>query len=566
MGKLVSHGAVAVVALVIGVLVGSVMSSTEPDTTTEVAETASAESASEASPTERVARGTEREPTVAAEDSADGSETSGTAAGVQDIAALDASLTDDERAMLSETLREHRLRRVEEQRLAEELARIAATRSEQDGLTVLDAYLRGVVEGDETVASYASMRSHIRTAAEPVETVTATGARTPFDLSTIQEGATVLEFGPGTFVLDRGTSGWNVPSKGLETLEIRGAGMDRTTLIGPDWAFLMAPQDTQIENLVIRDLTIDGGEKKQSLLQSRGGMSVALERVRLRDWVVAGHAAAIGVSGDAFIAAKDSSFEGEGWALSLRGPAMAVFEGCTFRGSTAVLIASDHRSGRPALVRLLDCDFGSVRLADRNLRTRGDGGALVDIVGGTAQVGPSSWTRGRRIDAFGAAEARSVQGLELKSAPAVFPPRAAADFLRRAEATGLRAITGFTRKSGVGRPLEVDVRLASTTPDGDPEFVTLVEENGVLVEQKRSPSRRRPYDPTVDDLARVRSIADLIDGAGLAPDADLKSAMMIVAPSADETGPTQHVGCNLTLVGNDQVGIDATTGEVTSRR
>jgi len=485
-------------------------------------------------------------------------------------AALGAPATESELAFLRRALADERRRVAQAQADEEERQRERQLQSDDDGLTVLDRYLRRGSDVTDVVASFASMRAHIRTDAGPVRRIEATSDRTPVDLTEVAAGHTVLEFGEGTFVLDRGSDGWNVRRENVQSLEIRGAGMDKTTLVGPGWAFLCANKKAQIKNLVIRDLTIDSIEKEQIVLDARGGIAAAIERVRFAGWVVAGHASALGVSGDAFLALRDCVFENSagGFVLSLRGPGLAVFERCTFEGARCVVIADSHSSGLPATVRLIACDFGTVRVADRNLHRRGGGGADVEIRGGTASAGPASWTEAERIKNFGAVDVVSMQGLTFRSTMPTFSVSDAAAAFELAVAAGLGNVAGFSVVNPGVKPVELDFYVLDGVPGSVAKRKTLVYDGKSVFAPEKEPRRGVGHAPdvAVEDLHRAQSFAALLRNAEIAADENVESVLLraLGSPSRDIDAPRPLL-LMVELAGRKRIHIDAVSGRVTQR-
>lgn len=557
-----THALVGVMALVVGFALASVLGGDAPEPAEPAVSSIDDETPEldEEEPQRRRRRGDPKEAAPTAEPA--------DAAPPRDFPNLGASLTEQEVAYLRERLEEKRLRDAQAAEDAAELERIAATQSDLPGLDVLDGYLRGALEADDVISSFAAMRAHIRTVDTPLQRIESAGDETAVDLSKLPEDTAVLEFGAGTFVLDRGTSMWNTPRKHIASLEIRGAGMDRTTLIGPGWAFLCMEDTHRLENLVIRDLTIDAGKKEQIVLDARGGIAAALERVRLKNWPVAGHAAALGVSGDAFLAARDCEFLGDGWTLSLRGPALAVFERCTFVGGRAVLISSSLNSGRPARVHLNDCDFGSVPIAERELRQRGGGGALVTIRGGTARGGPASWTAAKRVEAFGATDVVSLKGLEFVSRPPTFSAEDLATALAALEAEGVRNVFGVNVSRPGVTPVELEFVRLSDDVAGATEFVARSYRNGRMtpLESASSDSRRRTRAPEPDDLRRIRSLSSLVRAAGLASDVNVLRAELRAHSRIVNGAREARLLFTIFTEGREQTSIDAVEGTVLMSR
>lgn len=565
-----SHGFVGAVAFVLGaVLTGVVLitpNDADPIATNEEArpETTPSRGGPDA-PAEALRR--VRSHAAPGEPSVDASATSREGGITED--SLGTPATAAELEFLRTALAAERARVAQLAEDAAEQARAARFQSDDDGLTVLDRYLRHGSDVDDVVGSFAAMRAHINTVQEPVHRFEPTGKRTTVDLSEVSADDAVLEFGAGVFVLERGDLAWNVRREDVESLEIRGAGMDKTTLVGPGWAFLSASKGAQIRNLVIRDLTIDSQEIEQMTLDARGGISAALERVRFAGWVVAGHAAALGVSGDAFLAARDCEFNGDGWTLSLRGPGLAVFERCTFSGGRSVLIADAHRKGRPAVVRLNDCAFGSVRIADRSLRTREAGGADVEIRGGTAAAGPASWSEETRIKNFGAEDVVSMKGLTFVTAPPAFSVEDAAVAFGVAATSGLRNLVGV-RVVGLGnKPTELDFYVIDGEPGSAPVRRTRIYDGASLTSPVEEPRRGAHGGSAVDpaDLERAQPFSRLLRNAGVAADESVVSVMLRATPiRSDDPDVRAMLMLIIELDGPGQVIVDAVTGDVIGGR
>jgi len=477
--------------------------------------------------------------------------------------ALGGPASEEELEFLRTALGAERERRRKQAQDAALRARETAVRPGDNGLEIMRRYLEFDADVSAVVADYASMRSHIRTAPGPLRRFAAEGEKTKVELSKIGDGFAVLEFGPGEFVLDSTSTSWNVPRSPVESLEIRGAGMDRTRLVGPGWAFLCASEGGPIRNLLIRDLTIDGvtGDG-QIVLDARDGISAALERVRIDGWVVAGHASAMGVSGNAFLACRDCEFNapGDGWVLSLRGPALARFDRCRFVDARGVLIASPGK-WRPAVVRLSDCTFDNTPLTDRKL------GALVEVTGGKVVMGATSWTEERRLAEFKGSFASSITGLTFTSIP---PRFTMVDALRAME---------FAASSGLGRVIRLDVRA---TPRDAPVRLDLyvpggkvgatavrhirLYDKGALSESEEATTDgpRGVQSITAAEFERVLPLRDLFARARVAPDESVSSISLRAMNAAG--GEQRTLMWLVELVGNGRVGLDAVTGKELYRR
>jgi hypothetical protein len=475
-------------------------------------------------------------------------------------ASLGTEATDEELAFLREALAADRKRRLLAAEDAAEQARQAPVRSEDDGLAVMDRYLNSGGDVTDVVASYAAMRAHVRTDPGPVRRIASQGKRTEVDLTSVSEDHAVLEFGEGTFVLDRGSKCWNTPDGVVKSLEIRGAGIEQTRLIGPGWAFLCAGKKTVIRNLVIRDLTLDSLEKGQIPLSARGGISAALERVRFAGWNVAGHAAALGVSGSAFLAIRDCEFLGDGWVLSLRGPGLAVFDRCRFHGARAVLIADSHRKGRPAVVRLNDCTFGTVPVTRRDLRMGKEGGADVVIRGGTAVGGPVSWTKAERWEHFGADKIVSMVGLTFLTKAPPFSVEDAVRALDIAASVGLRDVVELRVPSMRTKPLELDFFVLDRESGGLPIRHTFVFDGSSLVRPAQDPRRgeRGSRGPEPETFDACLSFGELLRRANIAADETVHRIYL--------RGSGPSAVCIIQLTDSGHLSVNAITGEVPGRR
>ncbi len=308
---------------------------------------------------------------------------------------VDAALSGDELEFLRRALAAERVRR-----------RGARIPQDLPGLDVVQRWIDGA-DVTDLVSDFAAMRAHVRTAPEPVAFVASTGGRTDVDLSDYAIGDSgVIEFGPGTFVLQTENDAWNETRGNTESLEIRGAGMDKTTLIAPMHAFLVVNKGGYLRNVVIRDLTIDA-DGEAIILSTGGGLAVALERVRLRGWKLAGHAAAIGVTGSGFLALRGCEIigPGDGFALSLRGRTLATLDWCTIKDVEQVFVGWESpRAHGFAYAR--DCRFENAKLADSRAT-----GVEIHVSGGSVLLGSAGESEEARLERWGAKYAKSVEDL-----------------------------------------------------------------------------------------------------------------------------------------------------------
>ena len=225
----------------------------------------------------------------------------------------------------------------------------------------------------------------------------------------------MIRFGPGMFRLGGGRSdAWHTPRAGIRSLEIRGAGMDATTLlVDAIRHFLLVPEGTSLENLVVADLTLDCGGGM--LLDVRGRVSVALENVRFENSLHGGgHGSPVGISGEVFLGAKGCEFlgTGHGFALSIRGRALALLESCRLNGLESAVIGMDGGAG--SAVHFLDCDFNGTRLADSRVIKGPDSvpAFAIRVRGGRALWGPPETAEERRKQAWGLQFAVEARGIE----------------------------------------------------------------------------------------------------------------------------------------------------------
>ncbi len=372
------------------------------------------------------------------------------AGAVPNVGIAGTDLTAEEIEFLQRALAEERRRRRE-----------SVVTADDAGLEVVQRYMEHGADVSGLVSDYAAMRAHIRTAPGPVASIASTGDRTEVDLSEHMGKSGVIEFGPGTFVLKRG-NGWNVPREDIESLEIRGAGMDETTLIGPGWAFLCCDEKASLHNLVIRDLTIDGAEMGQIVLDARGGIAAALERVRIRGWQVAGHAAPIGVSGSAYLAMQDCEIvgPGDGYALSFRGVGLAALERCLITDVDAVFIGPGGRD-RAAVAHARDCRFENAKLADSRVARPDTGGVTMHVTGGKVAIGSAAMSEEERSERWGAKYAKSVEGVTFEDGTPGFSVQ---DALR---------VLALTATSGVQNVIGVDIHPGARDAPAEIDFYTL---------------------------------------------------------------------------------------------
>lgn len=289
---------------------------------------------------------------------------------------------------------------------AERVRRKAATLQPGDGgLETMDRVRKSGADATALLWDWTAVRSRIRTGEGEQRSIEAVGGDgpTPVNLAELAGKSAVIRFGPGTFRMERKGEAWNRVRAGVRSLEIRGAGMDATTLQMLELRdLLLVLDEANLENLVIADLTFDAGGG--TLLDVRGRVSVAIESVRFRNSQhSAGHAAPIGISGESFLGARGCEFlgPGDGFALSVRGPVLALFEECRFEGLEAAMVGTEGADG--SVVHLLDCTFEGSPAADSRM-VRGPGKRMafpVRVRGGRANYGPPEMSDEKRKERWG---------------------------------------------------------------------------------------------------------------------------------------------------------------------
>ncbi len=203
-------------------------------------------------------------------------------------------------------------------------------------------YLARHLGGDKTVAA---RRSDFDKFAACIKVPRGPVFRIDGELKRVPPGTRVVEFGPGTYDL----TSWRLPA--TDGIEIRGAGRLKTLLTGR--AAVYVAEKDKLPQLRIAGLTVEG-----DLLNVRGAAAVLLERVTMRNWVTtAGFGAPMGNSGRLYLAARDCVFVGGyrrpagGYALNVRGPALALFDRCRFIDLNGAIMGS-KKAGRATSILL----------------------------------------------------------------------------------------------------------------------------------------------------------------------------------------------------------------------
>ncbi len=295
-----------------------------------------------------------------------------------------------------------------DRRLRLELSRIEDA---DGGLDILARVRKANPDLDSLLWDFGKVSSHVRTGEGTARQIPSSGAATEVNLDDLAGQAAVVEFGPGRFTFEAAARKFHDLRGGLESLEIRGAGPDATTIEGGPYSFLMVLGT--LRNFRVRDLTFDGGPRREGTLDVRGATSAVFERVRFQGIQNAGHGAPIGVSGSLYLGMKDCEFLGSGeeFGLSVRGQTLCLLERCTFMNLQAAIIGDNRRED--SAVHLLDCTFEGTPVADSRVRAPDGKGPKfpIRVRGGQVRLGPPDMTEEGRREAWGSpflAEERDV--------------------------------------------------------------------------------------------------------------------------------------------------------------
>jgi len=382
------------------------------------------------------------------------------------------ALSREEEAWIRDVVAKERLRREQ-----------AVIRPGDSALDVLRRYLNHGADISGLLRDYDRFRAHFRFSEGPVARIAATDEVTTVNLDEAAGDAAVIEFGPGEFRLDPRSRAFHWRKHPLASLEIRGAGMDRTILRCGGVDFLHLGAETG--NLLLRDLALDG---ERILLDLRGEAAALLERVRILGWSTAGHGAPVGVSWSAFLGFRGCEFTGgRGWGLSLRGNALATFDSCAFLDMGAALIGSDANAAM-SRVHLRGCTFDGAALLDRPFGPPRANEARVTVSGGIVRFGSPSLRPEERAAKWGARFASSVEGVSYEPQRPPCTPEDLAGILRSApyeEGRRIRGVWYVGRSPAGGRRFVacyVHARGNGTRIPGraEPDGSLVVEESGAF--------------------------------------------------------------------------------------
>jgi hypothetical protein len=231
-------------------------------------------------------------------------------------------------------------------------------------------------------------------------------------LEKLAGAATSIEFGPGVFHLVR--DGWKQRTVrgNRAALEIKGAGMDQTTLLCGHRDLLMIVGS--VDSIRLSGFTLDGA----ALLDVRGQAAALVQDVRVRGWTTgAGYGAPIGHSGRLLLAARNCDFVGGykrvagGHALAPRGEVLALFDRCRFSGLSTVLAGAwKGGSSRRSLAYLRDCEFVNCRLVNRRFQMNGRPVFPLRVRGGTIRYRASHLPGESRIERWSGGQIAELEG------------------------------------------------------------------------------------------------------------------------------------------------------------
>ncbi len=416
----------------------------------------------------------------------------------------------------------------------------ARIREGDTGLQVMARVFKYDADPAALLRSYEAFRAPI------VET-----DETPLALSEPRAGETVsfkdgdvnrvvIELGPGVFPIAKSDQHWRPVyslDKKVTHVVIRGAGMDRTTLVaGHQWALLLVAGT--VEHLVIRDLTLDGGEAEGALLDIRGQAAVALENVRVKGWLRAGHAAAISVSGSAYLGCKGCEFLGRGeqsgWAISLRGRSLLLCEDCRFQhvGRGALIGTGEKTAGSSAVLR--DCTFEASRLSDRRFSFP------VRVLGGRVMYGSADLDEDDRRSHWGAGHAERVEGVVFEPIPPVCTLGALLDVLEKVEPPeGERVVGIWLDGVADGRPSKFRVYTLPATGRRTKTYEADVSGGWPTLRHLERDGGRGI--PPPDVVRRARSFVDVLRGSAVPLDIGV-SRLQYSWQGGDQPIPTIAIG------------------------
>jgi len=460
----------------------------------------------------------------------------------------DLAPTESEREWLREALVAERLRREN-----------SLIRPEDGGTEILERWLRNGADVAQVLTDYATAAAHVREATASPHEIVSTGETTAADPPA---DATVLQFGAGRFTLGPQWRSWSNRRKDAESIEIRGAGADRTTIVANS-DLLFCWEAATLRHVRIRDLTI---ESVDSLIDARGAVSVALEGVRIVGWQSGGHSSPIGVSGRAFLAFRDCEFVGGDGigVVSLRGPGAVVFEKCTFLDVQSTVLGGGAASGgRPSVVRFLDCRFENARVADSRIRQGRDVEVDLRVRGGSVSPLGAKATEDERRKTWGAEYAAEVSGVTFGASRPRFTVGDVLRALEFAAAAGIRDIVGFdVASSPRGTAPAVDIYFLDAKGAVTRTTRRLLP-SGLGEPEESRHGMRGFHTITPAELSAALPLAELIRRAGFEDGEGLTNAQYAVGQvqTAADTAPRTALLVQFESQDRRAPMLDARTGE-----
>lgn len=400
--------------------------------------------------------------------------------------------------------------------LLEERRRLEAARFRPDdsGLEVLRRVLDERADPTDVLSDFDRFAARVRPATGRAFRFAAPTGDAPVVLrDSDAKDSTVLEFGPGRFVLD--AAWWKPMKEEVGEVEIRGAGKEKTTLVLTR-DLLGVPK--RLESLHVHDLTLvtEQGET----LDAREPLAAVFEDVRFLPWQAAGHASPIGVGSRVYAGFRRCEWFGggprAGFALSLRGQALVLAEDCLFADCEATVTGSPDGTG--SVVRLVRCRFHGSALTDSRIGGRGEIPlASIRVSGGEALFRGPELDEASRRSSWGANFAASVEGVAFGPDPAAPTVRDLLEVLdrARADAPGTPIAVQCVAPPRLGQPGWFVVE----TWDGKSERPAI---HGVRWADGRATVKRDPHGgghrtPSAGDLDGVADLSDIVRRSDLPP-------------------------------------------------
>ncbi len=437
----------------------------------------------------------------------------------------DGASTVAERFVRDSGVQEDELEFLREALLAERVRRAGARiRTDDNGVDILRRVLDHGADLREEMWDFAAFGARVKTGEGDVATVTSDSPDDVQDVSLdeIAGDARVITFGPGTFRIRRSAWGNMTAAKPYLSLEIRGAGKDKTTLIGATNTFVGISDG--LENLRIRDLTFDGGERGDLLLSIRGETAVILERVRVRNWSQGGHSAPIGLNGRAYLGAKDCEFvgrldDGGIMVFSIRGKAVALFDSCSFLDS--IMTMRGWEGGAVgSVVHFNECTWENTLLTDAlRFGPEQEVEFAVRVRGGTVRFGREGLDDDARVADWGGDVLAEMEGVSFEAGVPrcrVSDLLALLDAFRVGEGERVSSVKFvYTRPDG---PRHFDVGIAGPGLH-DREHVRVAFESGRVTRLGQPDDRPTPLPH--DQIATTVDLATAVRSSGMPLDAGL---------------------------------------------